>query len=77
MLGKNAAEKTRMTCYILTSGCAGPCKCGASLEGDAHVVSHQVAVELVCRACCKVCTPLFTEFAGKAETVSGEQEVLF
>ena len=66
-----------MTCYVLTSGAAGPCRCGESLEGDAHVVSHQVAVELTCRACCPVCHPPFTEFEGKAETVSGIQEVLW
>ena len=62
-----------MTCYVLRSGCAGPCKCGKSLEGEAHVISHQVAVELVCGDCCKVCHPLFTEFAGAAVTIGGEQ----
>ena len=30
-----------------------------------------------CAEHCPVCTPLFTEFEGKAETVSGIQEVLF
>lgn len=67
-----------MTCYILKSGCSGPCnKCPRPLGEDAHVTSEGVCVELVCREHCRVCTPPFTEFAGKAATVSGEQEELF
>jgi len=67
-----------MTCERITSGLSGLCACGSPLDGDCHVIRDLGKVsDLCCRECCRCCSPVFTEFAGKAVTVSGEQELLW
>ncbi len=60
------------SCYVLRSGVSGDCpRCKAPMEGDCHIVSHEVACEISCRECCLIHNPLFTELAG--DVVTGEQ----
>lgn len=67
-----------MNCYVIRAGVSGKCHCGKQFDGDCHFLKRDgVPFDLVCREHCLCCTPLFTEFAGAAVTVSGEQGGLF
>lgn len=67
-----------LNCFIHRCSASGQCACGAELEGDFHVLSVDgVPVNACCREHCPVCSPKVEAFVGTAETISGEQEVLW
>ncbi len=66
------------SCYVLRSGVSGNCpRCKAPMEGDCHIVSHEVACEISCRGCCLIHGAVVGEWGMAPADISGTQESLF